>query len=151
MRTRNRLIALAVLLAILLLPAAALAQGGPFQVTLPNGLTASFASAQGLQTPSPSAPFRMNGETIKMPGIADYGNVTLLRGSFSNSSQFWQWKDSIQMDTIARGSIVISSGSRQYILNNAWPTRINGLSAQGGTVRVERLEIAHEQLVIQDQ
>lgn len=142
-----RIVALLMVLALLLWPAAAPAQGGPLQLRLPNGMNAGFASAQGLPTPSPAVTFRSGESAIQMPGIARNGNVTLLQGRFLNDNRFWQWKSAIEMDTIARQTMVISSGNDQWVLKNAWPTRISGVFPQGGTVRVERLEIAYEQLV----
>lgn len=94
--------------------------------------------------------------TIKMPGIAKYGNVTMKRGVFPNDSSFWAWMDQINMNTIVRGTVVIrlldeqGAATMQWQLLNAWPTKITGtdLKVDGNEVAVDSIEIAHEQLVV---
>lgn len=94
--------------------------------------------------------------TIKMPGIAKYGNVTMKRGVFVNDNTFWAWMDQIKMNTIARRTVLIKlldeagGVTMQWQLNNAWPTKITGtdLKSDGNEVAVDTIEIAHEQLII---
>jgi phage tail-like protein len=94
--------------------------------------------------------------TIKMPGIAKYGNVTLKRGVFVNDNTFWKWMDEMKMNAIARRTVLIKlldeSGAvtMQWQLNNAWPTKITGtdLKSDGNEVAVDTIEIAHEELII---
>lgn len=94
--------------------------------------------------------------TIKMPGIAKYGNVTMKRGVFVNDNNFWKWMDEVKMNTVTRRTILIKlldeggNVTMQWQLNNAWPTKITGsdLKSDGNEVAVDTIEIAHEQLVI---
>lgn len=94
--------------------------------------------------------------TIKMPGIAKYGNVTMKRGIFVNDNSFWDWMDQIKMNTIARRTVLIKlldetgAVTMQWQLLNAWPTKITGsdLKSDGNEVAVDTIEIAHEQLII---
>jgi phage tail-like protein len=94
--------------------------------------------------------------TIKMPGIAKYGNVTMKRGVFVNDNSFWAWMEQIKMNTIARRTVLIKlldeagGVTMQWQLNNAWPTKITGtdLKSDGNEVAVDTIEIAHEQLII---
>lgn len=94
--------------------------------------------------------------TIKMPGIAKYGNITMKRGIFVNDNNFWKWMDEIKMNTIKRRTVLIklldeeAKVTMQWQLNNAWPTKITGtdLKSDGNEVAVDTLEIAHEQLII---
>jgi len=93
---------------------------------------------------------------IKMPGITKYGNVTMKRGVFVNDTAFWNWMTAIKMNTISRKTVTIKlldeSGAvtMQWILNNAWPTKITStdLKSEGNEVAVESLEIAFETLVV---
>jgi len=70
--------------------------------------------------------------TIKMPGIAKYGNITLKRGTFLNNNTFWQWRNQITMNTIKRCTVLIKlldekgKTTMQWQLKNAWPTKITG-------------------------
>ena len=94
--------------------------------------------------------------TIKMPGIAKYGNVTMKRGILVNDNSFWDWMDQIKMNTIARRTVLIKlldetgAVTMQWQLLNAWPTKITGsdLKSDGNEVAVDTIEIAHEQLII---
>lgn len=94
--------------------------------------------------------------TIKMPGIAKYGNITMKRGVFVNDNNFWAWMDEIKMNTVKRRTVLIKlldengAVTMQWQLNNAWPTKITGtdLKSDANEVAVDTLEIAHEQLVV---
>ena len=94
--------------------------------------------------------------TIKMPGIAKYGNITMKRGIFVNDNTFWEWMEQIKMNTISRRTVLIklldesAKVTMQWQLNNAWPTKITGtdLKSDGNEVAVDTLEIAHEELII---
>jgi phage tail-like protein len=94
--------------------------------------------------------------TVKMPGIAKYGNVTMKRGIFANDNMFWDWMKEIQMNTVARQLVHIKlldengEVTMHWTLNNAWPTKITStdLKSDGNEVAVDTLEIAHEWLEI---
>jgi phage tail-like protein len=91
-----------------------------------------------------------------MPGLGKVGNVTLKKGIFVNDKTLWNWFDSIQMNTIARVTMVVSlldeSGSSKmtWTLNNAWPTKITGtdLKSEGNEVAIESIDIGYETLTI---
>ena len=94
--------------------------------------------------------------TIKMPGIAKFGSITMRRGIFVNDNSFWDWVTEIKMNTIKRRTVLIKlldengKVTLQWHLNNAWPTKITSadLKSTGNEVAVDTLEIAHEALII---
>lgn len=94
--------------------------------------------------------------TIKMPGIAKYGNVTMKRGVFVNDNSFWNWYEQITMNTIKRQAVTIKlldekgEPTMVWTLKNAWPTKISStdLKSDGNEVAVDSIEIAHEGLTI---
>ncbi len=94
--------------------------------------------------------------TIKMPGIAKYGNVTMKRGIFVGDNRFWNWMSEITMNTIARRTVIIrllnenGKVTMQWSLANAWPTKITStdLKSDGNEVTVDTIEIAYESLTI---
>ena len=94
--------------------------------------------------------------TIKMPGIAKYGNVTMKRGIFVGDNTFWDWMNQIKMNTIARRTVIIrllnekGKVTMQWSLANAWPTKITStdLKSDGNEVAVDSIEIAYETLTI---
>ena len=131
-----------------------------FQVTLGTQKNVPFQEVTGLETETQMIEYRHSNSkqysTIKMPGIAKYGNVTLKKGIFVNDNSFWAWYSQITMNTIARVTVVVQLLDEQskpmmtWSLSNAWPTKITGpdLKSDGNDVAINTIEIAHEGLVI---
>ena len=96
--------------------------------------------------------------TIKMPGLAKVGNVTLKKGIFVKDNHFWDWYSTIKLNLIKRTTVVImlcdegGQATMTWTLNNAWPVKIQGtdLKADGNEVAVETLEVAYETLTIKN-
>ena len=96
--------------------------------------------------------------TEKMPGIVKYGNITMKRGVFVKDNRFWKWMDEIKMNTIKRRTVLIKlldengKVTMQWILRNAWPTKISGtdLKSDDNSVAVDTIEIAHEQMIVKN-
>ncbi|MBL0911957.1 MAG: phage tail protein [Bacteroidia bacterium] len=122
--------------------------------------TMSFQEVSGLDTETQVIEYRHGDSavfsTIKMPGIAKFGNITMKKGVFKSDNKFWDWYSQIKMNTIKRIPITISlldeSGNPTMVwtLKNAWPTKITGtdLKSDGNEVAIETIEIAHEGLEI---
>jgi len=132
-----------------------------FEVDLDDNLRGiSFQEVSGLDKDSQVIEYRNTNSphfsTIKMPGIAKYGNVTMKRGVFVNHNSFWQWHQQLKMNKVKRSTVVIrlldegGAVTMQWTLNNAWPTKITStdLRSDGNEVSVDSLEIAHEQIII---
>lgn len=94
--------------------------------------------------------------TIKMPGIQKSSNVSLKKGVFVSDNKFYDWFNTIKMNTIERKSVTISlldqdgNPTMVWTLTNAWPTKITGVSlkSDGNEAAVESLDMAHEGLTI---
>lgn len=43
-----------------------------------------------------------------MPGIRQFGTVTLKKGIFAHDNRFWAWCDSIRMNTVGRTPMTIA-------------------------------------------
>ncbi|NOS94068.1 MAG: phage tail protein, partial [Cyclobacteriaceae bacterium] len=71
----------------------------------------SFQEVSGLDAETQIIEYRDSNSpifsTVKMPGIAKYGNVTMKRGIFANDNLFWKWYSQIKMNTIQRQTVVI--------------------------------------------
>lgn len=134
--------------------------GFRFVVQGPNGFIASAQEVLGMEKEVQIIKYRHSNSdlfsTIKMPGIAKYGKVTLKRVIVENTGSFWDFERQIKMNTIARGTWFIrlldANGNvmMQWQLNNAWPTKITGsdLKSDGSEVSIDTLTIAHEQLIV---
>ena len=120
----------------------------------------AFQEVSGLEAETQIIEYRASNSpefsTIKMPGIAKYGNVTMKRGIFVKDNSFWSWYDQIKMNTIARQTVTIKlldengAPTMTWVLKNAWPTKVSGtdLKSDGNEVAVDTIEIAHEGLTI---
>ncbi|WP_185216492.1 MULTISPECIES: phage tail protein [unclassified Chryseobacterium] len=94
---------------------------------------------------------------IKMPGMAKFGNITLKRGTFKGDNDYFEWLQTVQMNTVERRSITISlldengAPAVTWKVKNAFPLKLQStdLKAEGNEVAIEALEIAHEGLTIE--
>jgi phage tail-like protein len=96
---------------------------------------------------------------IKMPGQRKFSNISLKRGVFKSDNEFFNWFNTINMNTVERRDITISLLDETlapvvvWKVKNAWPTKITptDLKADGNDVAIEQLELAHEGLTIQNE
>ena len=122
----------------------------------------AFQEVSGLEAETQVIEYRHSNSpkfsTIKMPGIAKYGDVTMKRGVFVNDNSFWKWYDQIKMNTIKRQAVVIKlldekgGTTMKWTLENAWPTKITStdLKSDGNEVAVDTIVVAHEGLTIEN-
>jgi phage tail-like protein len=115
----------------------------------------SFSSVVGMSEAVQLIEYRHSNSnlfsTIKMPGIAKYGQV-ILRNAEVPAEDYWNFYKKLQMNTLSRSTIIIHGPENMtFTLKNAWPTKINASDPQKGatTITIESLSIAHEQLSIQ--
>lgn len=95
---------------------------------------------------------------IKMPGLRKFSNITLKRGMFQGDNEYYDWLNSVQMNTIERRDITISLLNENHEpvviwkVRNAFPTKVQStdLKADGNEVAIESMEIVHEGLTIQN-
>lgn len=93
----------------------------------------------------------------KMPGIPKYGNITLKRGLFKKDNEYFDWLNTVKMNTIERRDVTISLLDEEHNpvmiwkVKNAFPVKVEGpgLKATGNETAIESLEIAHEGMTIE--
>jgi phage tail-like protein len=117
---------------------------------------AKFQEVAGLDADAKPIEYRHGNSPIfypiKMPGLGRVGNVVLRKGVFARDATFWKWFSGIEMNTIARRTVVINlldenrAPEMTWTLHNAWPTKITGadLKSDGDEVAVESIELAYE-------
>jgi phage tail-like protein len=94
---------------------------------------------------------------IKMPGLQKFSNITLKRGVFKSDNEFYDWWNTVALNTIERRDIIISllNESHQPVVvwkvKNAWPVKVQSpdLKSDGNEVAIESIELAHEGLSIE--
>lgn len=127
-----------------------------------GGTKISFTEVSGLDVETQVIEYRGGASPeyskIKMPGMQQYSNITLKRGVFTGDNEFYDWWNSVQLNTIERRDITVSLLNESHEptvvwkIKNAWPTKVTStdLSADGNEVAIETLEIAHEGLTMQN-
>ena len=96
---------------------------------------------------------------LKMPGLQKYSNITLKRGTFKSDNEYFNWWNTVQLNTIERRDITISLLNEEHEpvvtwkVKNAWPTKVQStdLKADGNEVAIESIELVHEGLSIQNE
>ena len=93
---------------------------------------------------------------VKMPGMQKYGNITLKRGTFNSDNEYYEWWNSVKLNTIERRDIIIKLLNEEHepvmawTIKNAWPSKVqsSGLKADGNEVAIETIELVHEGLTV---
>ncbi|WP_282126265.1 phage tail protein [Marinifilum flexuosum] len=109
-----------------------------FEVKLESGVEAKFHEVAGLDLAS--------------EGGLQSANVSLKKGIFRKTDNFFKWYDSFKMNTMNKCTVLIrlldESGkpAMSWKLHNAWPTRILSpdFKEEGDEVAIELLEMAYE-------
>ncbi len=94
--------------------------------------------------------------TQKMPGLLKYTNIILKRGIVKGDNEFFQWINTIRLNTVERRSITISLLNENHEpvvvwrVRNAFPIKYSApvLKANSSEMAIEELEIAHEGFVV---
>ena len=95
---------------------------------------------------------------IKMPGQRKFSNIVMKRGIFKSDNEFYDWFNSINMNTVERRDITISlldetlSPVIVWKVKNAWPIKVQSadLKADANEIAIESVELVHEGLVIEN-
>lgn len=128
-----------------------------------GGTKIGFTEVSGLDITTEMVEYRDGASPefskIKMPGQRKFSNITLKRGSFQGDNQFYNWFNTVSLNTIERRDLTVSLLNENHEpvivwkIKNAWPTKITptDLKADGNEVAIETLELAHEGLTIQNE
>lgn len=126
------------------------------------GASIKFSEVSGLDKENEVIEYRDGASReyskLKMPGLQKYSNITLKRGVFAGDNEFFDWMNTVKMNTIERRDITISllNENHEPVMvwkaKNAWPAKIQStdLKADGNEVAIESMELVHEGLVIQN-
>jgi len=95
---------------------------------------------------------------INMPGMVKFSDVTLKRGVFKSDNEFYDWMNTVKLNTVERRDITISLLDETHApivvwkLKNAWPKKIQStdLKSQGNEIAIETLVLAIEGITIQN-
>jgi phage tail-like protein len=127
-----------------------------FYVKIDNMTQADCTEVSGLQVETVVQDYEEggnNGFVHRMPGRTKVGNLTLKRG-ITKSNEFFKWYADIASGKINRRNVSVimydTAGTELVRWNfiNAYPVKWVGpqFSADGKTVAIETLELAHDGL-----
>lgn len=126
-----------------------------------GGTQIGFSEVSGLDVETEVIEYR-NGNSkeyskLKMPGMQKFSNITLKRGVFKNDNEFYEWWNTVKLNTIERRDITIALLDEEHEprlvwkVKNAWPVKVQStdLKSDGNEVAIETLELAHEGLTME--
>lgn len=127
-----------------------------------GGTQIGFTEVSGLDVETEVIEYRHGASPeyhkIKMPGMQKYSDITMKRGTFAGDNQFYDWWNTVALNTIERRDLTISllNEAHEPVLvwkvKNAWAKKVQptDLKADGNETAIESVEIAHEGLTIQN-
>ena len=128
-----------------------------------SGERIGFSEVSGLTQENQAIEYRDGSSPeyspLKMPGLQKYSNVTLKRGVIKSDNEFFQWLNTIKLNTVERRDVIIKLLNEEHTpvmvwkIHNAFPVKIEGpaLKSTGNEVAIESIELAHEGLEIQNE
>lgn len=128
-----------------------------------GGTKIGFTEVSGLDIETEVIEYRQGASPeynkIRMPGMRKYTNVVLKRGSFVGDNEFYNWFNTVSLNTIERRDVTISLLNEEHEpvivwkIKSAWPVKVQStdMKGDGNEVAIETLELAHEGLVIQNE
>ena len=126
-----------------------------------GGTNIGFSEVTGLNIENQAIEYRDGASpefsVRKMPGLQKFGNITMKRGIMKGDNEYYEWLNTIKMNTIERRDITISLLDEEHKpvmtwrAKNAFPIKLEGasLKASGNEVVIESMEVAHEGLVVE--
>jgi phage tail-like protein len=127
-----------------------------------GGTQIGFTEVSGLDVETEVIEYRHGASPeyskIKMPGLHKFSNITMKRGTFKSDNEYYNWYNTVKLNTIERRDITIKllDENHEPVVTwkviNAWPVKVQStdLKADGNEVAIESIELAHEGLTIQN-
>jgi phage tail-like protein len=127
-----------------------------------GGTKIGFTEVTGLEVTTDKIEYRDGASKeyhkIRMPGMQTFGDLTLKRGVFAGDNEFYDWWNTVALNTVERRDITISllNESHEPVLvwkvKKAWPTKVTStdLNASGNETAIETLMLTHEGLTMEN-
>ena len=127
-----------------------------------GGTKIGFTEVTGLEVTTEKIEYRDGASKeyhkVRMPGMQTFGDLTLKRGVFAGDNEFYDWWNTVALNTVERRDITISllNEAHQPVVvwkvKNAWPTKVTStdLNASGNETAIESLVITHEGLTMEN-
>jgi phage tail-like protein len=130
-----------------------------FSVDIGDFTDLSFQEISGLDISTESVEYRHGNSpngSINMPSMIKYGDVTLKKGVFTSDNQFYDWVNSVKLNTFKRFTVVIrllnQNGEPEttWELKNAFPIQVTptDMNSSASEAAIESIVFSHEGLKI---
>lgn len=125
-----------------------------------GGVRIGFTEVTGLAVETEVIEYREGNSPVytktKMPGMQKFGNITLKRGTFNADNEYFEWWNTVKLNTIERRDIIIKLLNEEHepVMSwkvvNAWPSKVQSsdLKSDGNEVAIESIEVVHEGLTV---
>ena len=127
-----------------------------------GGTQIGFTEVTGLDVETEVIEYRHGASKVyhktKMPGMQKYSDITMKRGTFKSDNEYYDWWNTVALNTIERRDITITLLDEAHApvvtwkVAEAWPKKVQStdLKSDGNDVAIESIEIAHEGLTIEN-
>ena len=127
-----------------------------------GGAKIGFTEITGLEVSTDVIEYRdgasLEYHKIKMPGMQKFANVIMKRGTFQGDNDYFEWWNTVALNTIVRRDLIISLLNETHDpvvvwkIKQAWPVKVEGpsLKSSGNEVAIESIELAHEGLTLEN-
>jgi phage tail-like protein len=127
-----------------------------------GGTRIGFTDVTGLEVTTEKIEYRDGASKeyhkVRMPGMQSFGDLTLKRGVFAGDNEYYEWWNSVSLNTIERRDITISLLNEDHEpvvvwkVKKAWPTKVTStdLNASGNETAIETLVLTHEGLTMEN-
>jgi len=127
-----------------------------------GGTKIGFTEVTGLEVTTEKIEYRDGASKeyhkVRMPGMQTFGDLTLKRGVFAGDNEYYDWWNSVALNTVERRDITISLLNEAHEpvvvwkVKNAWPTKVTStdLNASGNETAIETLVLTHEGLTMEN-
>ncbi|MEK6749771.1 MAG: phage tail protein [Pseudomonadota bacterium] len=127
-----------------------------------GGTKIGFTEVNGLEVSTDKIEYRDGASKeytkVRMPGMQTYGDLTLKRGTFAGDNEFYDWWNTVSLNTIERRDITISLLNESHApvvvwkIKNAWPTKVTStnLNSSSNEIAIETLVLTHEGLTMEN-
>jgi phage tail-like protein len=127
-----------------------------------GGTKIGFTEVTGLEVTTEKIEYRDGASKeyhkVRMPGMQTFGDLTLKRGVFAGDNEYYDWWNTVALNTVERRDITISLLNEAHEpvvvwkVKNAWPTKVTStdLNASGNETAIETLVLTHEGLTIEN-
>ena len=127
-----------------------------------GGTKIGFTEVTGLEVTTDKIEYRDGASKeyhkVRMPGMQTLGDLTLKRGVFAGDNEFYDWWNTVALNTVERRDITISLLNEAHEpvvvwkIKKAWPTKVTStdLNASGNETAIETLVLTHEGLTMEN-